>query len=117
IQEIFNAALGASDLEIKVASLKSSDLAALITESEHGRRLKEMSALWRHDKPLATRKTLVINTKSPLVQRLLGMSSAGADELCHHLYDLARLAHDGLQGEELATFIARSHRLLTGDFS
>jgi molecular chaperone HtpG len=109
LKELVTGALHDENLEIQVQALKSRDVSGLITQSEQERRLKEMSALWQKDLNLPTRKTLVLNSNSPVVQRLM---SSKDPELAEHIYDLARLAHEGLKGEELAKFIARSHKLL-----
>jgi molecular chaperone HtpG len=111
--EIVTSALGAEGLEVQVQALKSRDVSGLITQSEQERRLKEMSAMWQKDLGLPDRKTLVLNSNSPVVQRLLSTPEGSArTELAAHIYDLARLAHEGLKGDEMAKFIARSHRLL-----
>lgn len=116
LKERFEKALGIPNLTIKVARLKSADVPAIVVESEYSRRFKEMSALMGQV-PAAgpTPRTLVVNSANPLVERVLqGDDPARSDELAQHLYDLARLAHEGLQGEELTRFIARSQRLLIG---
>ena len=107
--------LKTDELEIQVQGLKSAEVSGLITQGEQERRLKEMSALWQKDLKLPDRKTLVVNRNNPLVQKLLSLKDPDkARELGAHIYDLARLAHDGLKGDELARFIARSNRLLSG---
>jgi molecular chaperone HtpG len=106
-------ALGDGGPEVKVARLKSADVPAIMVENEHARRLREMSAMFGKDMPAPLRRTLVINSASPLVEKLATSdSSEHAEEVCRHLYDLARLAHEGLRGDDLAAFISRSQRLL-----
>lgn len=114
LKALFDSAIAAEDLEIQVEGLKTSEISGLITQGEHERRLKEMSALWQRDFKLPDRKTLLINSNNPLIQRLLTLSDPSEiKELSAHVYDLARLAHEGLKGEDMAKFIARSHRLLS----
>ncbi|MDB5100245.1 MAG: molecular chaperone HtpG, partial [Cyanobacteria bacterium RYN_339] len=113
LKELVAAALHDDNLEVQVQALKTRDVSGLITQSEQERRMKEMSALWQKSIDLPSRKTLVLNSNSPVVQRLLSTTDAGQrEDLASHIYDLARLAHEGLKGEELAKFIARSHRLI-----
>ncbi|MEB3198687.1 MAG: molecular chaperone HtpG [Candidatus Sericytochromatia bacterium] len=98
---------------IEVQRLKSEDISGLITQGEMERRLSDMSAMWKDRMELPTRKTLVLNANSPVVQKILVSSDdAQARDLAEHVHDLARLAHEGLKGEELSRFIARTHKLL-----
>lgn len=113
IADAFKTALSDAGVDILVQHLKTDEIPALVIQPEQARRLKEMSALLGQPMELPGRKTLVINASSALVQRAL--AQAGTDrgtELAHHVYDLARLAHEGLSGDEMARFISRSHRLL-----
>lgn len=116
LKAIAEKALEGKGVEVAVAGFKSSEISGLITQGEMGRRLKEMSAMWKGGGfDLPSKKTLVLNANSPVVKKLLSLDDAEqAKELSEHVYDLARLAHEGLQGEELAAFIARSHKLLGG---
>ena len=78
--------------------------------------MNEMSAMWKGSGiDIPVRKTLLLNTNSAVVRKLLDTPDpAQAKELAEHVYDLARLAHEGLHGDDLAAFIARSHKLLGG---
>ncbi len=115
VKERFEQALKEADLEIKVARLKSPDVPAIVVESEYERRFKELSASIGREIPHTGRRTLVVNSANPLVERALqAMTPDRSDDLCRHVLDLARLAHEGLQGEALAEFVARSQRLLLG---
>jgi molecular chaperone HtpG len=115
LKAIAETALSGKDVDVEVQSLKSADVSGLLTQGEMERRMKEMSAMWKGMGELPVRKTLVLNANSPVVKKLLTIEDpTQARELTEHVYDLARLAHDGLKGEELAAFIARSHKLLGG---
>jgi len=112
-ESALKAVLGDGGPEVKVARLKSADVPAIVVENEHARRLREMSAMFGRDTPAPLRRTLVVNSASPLVEKLAtGDPSEHTEEVCRHLYDLARLAHEGLRGDDLAAFIARSQKLL-----
>ncbi|MBM3268182.1 MAG: molecular chaperone HtpG [Candidatus Sericytochromatia bacterium] len=113
VKERFEQALAATGLEIKVARLKSPDVPAIVVESEYERRFKELSASVGRDLGNVGKRTLVVNSANPLVERALqAVTTDRADDLCRHVLDLARLAHEGLQGEALAEFVARSQRLV-----
>ncbi|MEB3223343.1 MAG: molecular chaperone HtpG [Candidatus Sericytochromatia bacterium] len=115
IKEAAERLLKERGVAIEVQRLKSEDISGLITQGEMERRMSDMSAMWKDRLDLPTRKTLVLNANSPVVQRLLGTEDpAKAQDLAEHVHDLARLAHEGLKGEELTRFISRSHRLLGG---
>ncbi len=113
LKAIAETALASQGVAIEVKHLKNEDISGLITQGEMERRLKDMSAMWKDKLDLPVRQTLVLNANSPVVRKLLSLSEpAQAQELTEHVYDLARLSHDGLKGEDLAKFIARSHKLL-----
>ena len=113
LKEVAEHALASQGVAIEVKHLKRDDVSGLITQGEMERRLKDMSAMWKDKLDLPVRKTLVLNANSPVVKKLLGTTEpAAAQDLAEHVYDLARLAHDGLKGDDLTKFIARSHKLL-----
>ena len=105
--------LKARGVKVEVQRLKADDISGLITQGEMERRMADRSALWKERIELPSQKTLVLNANSPVVQKLLATPDEGqAQELAEHVHDLARLAHEGLKGEDLSKFIARSHKLL-----
>lgn len=113
LKEVAERALASQGVAVEVKHLKNEDVSGLITQGEMERRLKDMSAMWKDRLDLPVRKTLVLNANSPVVKKLLGLSEpAQVQALTEHVYDLARLAHEGLKGDDLAKFIARSHKLL-----
>lgn len=113
LKAIAETALAEKGVEIQVQSLKSAEVSGLLTQGEMERRIQDMTAAMRGGGSLPVKKTLVLNANSPVVKKLLTLGDQGqARELAEHVYDLARLAHEGLKGEELAAFIARSHKLL-----
>jgi molecular chaperone HtpG len=115
LKAIAETALAGKGVDIQVQSLKSADVSGLLTQSEMERRMKEMSQMWKGMGELPVKKTLVLNANSPVVKKLLAIEDpAQSQTLAEHVYDLARLADGGLKGEDLAAFIARSHKLLGG---
>jgi molecular chaperone HtpG len=64
-------------------------------------------------KGLKTGNTLVVNTNSPLVTALYKHQDVPlAEEVAHHLYDLALLAQKELPSEDLASFVKRSASIM-----
>lgn len=115
LKAIAETALAGKGVDIQVQSLKSADVSGLLTQGEMERRMQEMSRMWKGMGELPVKKTLVLNANSPVVKKLLATEDAAQSQvLAEHVYDLARLADGGLQGEDLAAFIARSHKLLGG---
>lgn len=115
LKAIAETALAGKGVDIQVQSLKSADVSGLLTQGEMERRMKEMAQMWKGMGELPVKKTLVLNANSPVVKKLLAIEDAArSQELAEHVYDLARLADGGLKGEDLAAFIARSHKLLGG---
>ena len=106
------------DAEIAVESLLGDAPPAVLTLSEEGRRLQEMTRMFgggqSFDFPTQTR--FVVNASHPLVSRLTALAAEGraedADRLASQIYDLARLAHTPLTAEEMTAFIKRSAEIM-----
>lgn len=118
IKDLFQRVLGERAPALEVQPLKTREVATLLTQGEHERRFRELSAMWQREGVLPERKTLVINSQNPAVARALALAEAPAAALiCEHLYDLARLEQAELRGEDLARFIARAQQLLGDETS
>ena len=114
LQDLFRKALEKDDLEVKLESLGDPDLAAMVTEDEQMRRYKEMSRLYGERFPLPDRFTLVLNRRNETVQAL---ASRDPEEertkmICQQIYDLARMAAQPLEADEITAFLNRSARIL-----
>ncbi len=114
LSQIFVEYSGINKLKVKVESVKS-DIPAILLLSEESRRMKELSRMYGGmDMPIEEELTLVLNGNSELVAALGKMPSAEDKELiCHQIYDLAKLAHSPLTGEEMSRFIERSSKILS----
>ena len=87
--------------------------AVVLTEEEQVRRYKEMSSYYGQDFPFPSRYTLILNRRSPAVQKLEKMPDGETrDLLAKQLYDIARLSSRPLESEDLKAFIARSNKLV-----
>ena len=115
LRDLFRKALEKDDLEVKLESLGDPDLVAMVTEDEQMRRYKEMSRLYGERFPLPDRFTLVLNRRNETVRAL--SSRDPEDEttqmLCHQVYDLARMAAQPLEAEEITAFLNRSAKILS----
>jgi len=60
--------------------------------------------------------TLMVNTASPAIAKVLSLQDAGdtdtADMLIDQIYDLAMLSHQAISKERMAGFMERSGKLL-----
>jgi molecular chaperone HtpG len=123
LEEMFRSALGKDKLSVKVQSLKSEAVPAMILLPESLRRMQEMAALMQQDMSalqLPEEHTLVVNTAHPLVRNLQAMVQGqviGSDDLpnllCHHIYDLALIAQKSPDPNTIKDFVQRSNEVLT----
>ena len=114
LQSMFRKALGKDDLTVKLEALANADLTAMVTEDEQSRRFKEMSRLYGESFPMMDRFTLVLNRRSATVQALAQRDPEDETTvmLCQQVYDLARMAAQPLEAEEITAFLTRSQKLL-----
>ena len=121
LSALFKKALGNEDLLVKVESLKTDDVPAIILLSEQSRRMQEMSKMFGGAAAMGDmfkqEQTLVLNRTNGLVGTLLGMASdeSRADDtnmICAQLYDLAMMSHQPLDSDAMNAFVARSAKIL-----
>lgn len=113
MQELFRDALDQKELEVKIESLADENLSAMVVEDEQTRRFKEMSKLYGQDFKMPDRFTLILNRKNPVVKAFAGMEKGEETALlCKQVYDLARMAAQPLEADEITAFIQRSQKVL-----
>ena len=56
--------------------------------------------------------TLVLNSNNELIKKLDTLSDEDANMVIDHVYDLAKISHAPLSGEQMTKFIERSAKLL-----
>lgn len=115
--EKFKTELNDDNLKIEVKALKNNTIPAVILLGEQSRRMQEMyrsygqqmagMANMFHDE-----FTLVLNSNNKLIQKLDELNDEDSTLLIHHVYDLAKISHSPLTGEEMTKFIERSNKLL-----
>ena len=113
ITEIFKDILD-KDAKIEVSPLKSEDVSALFVLSEEERRMAEMSKMFGNmdfGVPKAG-ETFVVNSKNPLVLKICEIKDSDTNNLFERQdYDMARLSHKTLSGDDLTAFLKRSNDL------
>ena len=114
LQELFRKALGKDELPVKLESLANAEMSAMVTEDEQSRRFKEMSRLYGQSFSMPDQFTLVLNRRSETIQALAARSAEDVTTalLCQQIYDLARMAAQPLEADEITAFLARSQKLL-----
>lgn len=117
--EDFKKTIQQDSLMIEFKAMINADTAAIITENEQSKRFHEMSQFMGSGSfEMPRQRTLVLNTKSPIVQALmsyykLSPISDKAKLLSEHVYDLALLSQEPLSGEKMSKFITRSNQILS----
>ncbi len=114
LQALFRNALGKEELEVRIASLGDAEMTAMVTEDEQMRRYKEMSRIYGQSFPLPDHFTLVLNRRNATVQALADRDPEDETTkmICCQVYDLARMAAQPLEAEEITAFLERSRKLL-----
>jgi len=121
ITKFFEEIVGDRIQKYTVESLKKEDTPAVILISEESRRMMEMQKRFNdlnYGFDLHEEKTLVINDKNPLIQKVLSMKDneskkEDVEVICNQIVDLALLANKELSADELDLFIKRSNELMT----
>jgi molecular chaperone HtpG len=118
VKELFEGRLKENEgLTIRVESLKDASIPAMILLSEQSRRFKEMTKMMgQAGMEMPEEKTLVVNLASPVVKNLEDLQTAGksadAEVIAEQVCDLARLAHQGFDREQMEAFLERSNKIL-----
>ena len=119
IEQIFKDELDIKGLTVRIETLKDGSVPGIILLNEQSRRFKEMTQMMGqgNEMPdLFADHTLVVNTASPAVEKVLKLQDGGDNEmasmLIEQIYDLAMLSHQAISKERMAGFLERSGKLL-----
>jgi molecular chaperone HtpG len=121
LESLFKSVLSNDKITIKIETLKSEEVPALILLSEQSRRMQEMSSMFggmdTHEM-FPEEQTLVLNTNNELIKSVVEMSSTSdsknnANLICRHIYDLAMMSHRQLEPDAMTEFIKRSNQILS----
>ena len=115
LQTLFRGALSQDDLTVQLTALADAELPAMVTEDEQMRRMKEMSRMYGQSFSFPDRFTLVLNRRNATVAALAARDPEDETTklLCQQVYDLARMAAQPLEADEITAFLARSQKLLS----
>lgn len=116
LADFVRGALSEKEVEVEAKSLASENLPAFLLIDEQQRRMRDyMRGLDPKSMQMLGKATLVVNTNSPLVsaiQKIQGKNPKLANEMAHHLYDMARLSQRELEPEAVQSFIERSNAIM-----
>ncbi len=114
--ETIKKSLGNEALKVEAKTLKNKDISAIISTSEEGKRMGEMSKMYggmNLGMPSMNDDTLIINMANPTVKKLVTMKDGEKKDLViKHIYQLAKLSAGKLDSQELSEFIKRSAGIL-----
>lgn len=117
LEKLFKEKLGKENLKIKVSSLKSEGISAVMELDEQSRRIHEMGKLYGFGDGTAPEETIVLNSKNNVIKLLNDIkdNSDRAEEtelLCKQIYDLAAMSYKPLEEKAMTEFIARTNKIL-----
>jgi molecular chaperone HtpG len=119
IEKMFKDHLAIKGLHIRVETLKDESVPGMILLNEQQRRFKEMTRMMGQGSEmpdLFADHTLMVNTASPAIAKVLALADDNntetANMLIDQIYDLAMLSHQAISKERMAGFMERSGKLL-----
>jgi molecular chaperone HtpG len=116
VKTLFGGIIQDEHIKCELKSLDVNDQPVILTQSEFGRRMKEMSQMgggMSFMGNMPDEYNLVINTNHPILQTLLkAKSKEKKEKIGKQLYDIALLSQNLLKGEKMTEFINRSVDLI-----
>lgn len=115
--EKFKKEINDDKLKIEVHALKNAEVPAIILLGEQSRRMQEMYKSMGQSMAYMANMfqdefTLVINSNNELIKKLSTLSEEDEALAIDHIYDLAKISHAPLTGEQMTKFVERSTKLL-----
>ena len=114
LKETFNNVINDEQTTVETEALSPDDQPLVITQAEFTRRMKEMSQMSGMGMDqLPDQYTVKINTNHSLANKILVEPDTNQKQLyAQEAYDLARLSHGMLKGEDLSRFVNRTLDLM-----
>ena len=116
LKAIFTELMGGKG-SVRFDALKDDSIPAMLNVSEQARRMEEMMRFYRmaEDNALPTESTLILNTASPLIQKLEESAESEPEktkEMAAYIYKLSLLSQKKFSAEEMQAFMKDSVALL-----
>ena len=115
VADLFKKIAGEST-KVEFDRLKDTSTPALLNISEEARRMNDMMKLYNMGAGMPLEQTLILNTASPLVDKLISLAEEGNDALAEtiarQIYMLSSLSQRPLTADELVAFLNDSYDIL-----
>lgn len=115
VSELFGKVVG-EQMKVEFDRFKDANTPAILNIDEESRRMNDMLKLYKMDGSMPTEETLILNTASPLIEKLTVYLDNGNNELAERIarqiYMLASLSQRQLSADELISFLDDSYDLL-----
>ncbi|MBQ8344934.1 MAG: molecular chaperone HtpG [Clostridia bacterium] len=114
LKELFEGVAG-EHVKLKFDRLKDDTVPLILNVSEESRRMEDMMRFYNMGSNFPTESTLVLNTASPLMEKLGGLAESEpekAKSMASYLYQLSLLSQKKFSAEELQGFMQDSFDLL-----
>lgn len=115
VSELFGKVVG-EQMKVEFDRFKDANTPAILNIDEESRRMNDMLKLYKMDGSMPTEETLILNTASPLIEKLTVYLENGNNELAERIarqiYMLASLSQRQLSADELISFLDDSYDLL-----
>ena len=116
LKAIFTELMGGKG-SVRFDALKDDSIPAMLNISEQARRMEEMMRFYRmaEDNALPGESTLILNTASPLIQKLEESAESDPEktkEMAAYIYKLSLLSQKKFSAEEMQAFMKDSVALL-----
>ena len=101
--------------EVKFDALKDESIPAILNVTEESRRMEEMMRFYQmgDGASFPTESTLILNTASPLVQKLeTEQDSEKAKQIASYLYKISLLSQKKFSADEMQSFMKDSFEIL-----
>ena len=96
--------------------LKDADTPAILNLKEESRRMNDMMKLYKMGDNMPNEQTLILNTASPLIDKLAKLTDEGknedAEKIARQIYMLSSLTQRQLNQDELISFLHESYEIL-----
>ena len=121
LAELFKKASKNDRLSVSFSALKDESIPALLNVSEESRRMEEMMKLYASRLPdmdgsYPTEMSLIINTRSPLIEKLEDLAESEpnkAEMMASYIYKLSLLSQKKFSADEMNGFLADGFALLS----
>lgn len=121
LEPLFTELAAPGKLKISAKGLGDHEEAAVLIEDEQARNMLDMQKQFAAmqgqddldlDEMFPVERTLVLNTDSHLISKIAQSDTEEAERLARQVYDLARLGHGSLEGDDLVEFLRRTREIL-----